>query len=468
MYRYKINELEKWKVSGNRKPLIILGARQVGKTWLIQEFGNREYKQTVYINFEKMKVVQNLFEEDFDVQRILSVLSIFARTAINPDDTLIVFDEIQAAVGGLTALKYFYEDTPQYHIIAAGSLLGMFVQGERRPSLLKSAEPQPNIDRRSMSLHQNTSFPVGKVDFLYLKPLSFLEFLGALDEERLVDLLKNPDWKIVNVLKERLVNYLRYYLFLGGMPEVVSHFIEHRDFRSARLLQRKILTSYQNDFSKHAPKEIVPRINMVWKSIPSQLSKENKKFIYGVIKEGARAKEFELAIQWLLDCGLLHQCFRISKPDMPLSAYQDLSAFKLYHNDVGLLGAMAKLPLKTILDGNTIFTEFKGALTENFVIQQLLLNEDNDIYYWTNENSTAEVDFVVQNEEEIIPIEVKSGTNVKSVSFKFFCEKYKPVKAIRTSLADYKQEEWMTNLPLYAINSINDTNTSAKLPISRE
>jgi predicted AAA+ superfamily ATPase len=430
MYRYKINELVKWKVSSNRKPLIVLGARQVGKTWLIQEFGGREYKQTVYVNFEKMKVVQNLFEEDFDVQRILSALSIFARTTINSDDTLIVFDEIQAANGGLTALKYFYEDAPQYHIIAAGSLLGM-------------------------SLHQNTSFPVGKVDFLYLKPLSFIEFLGALDEERLADLLENPDWKIVNVFKDKLINYLRYYLFLGGMPEVVSHFIEHRDFRAARLLQRKILTSYQNDFSKHAPKEIVPRINMVWKSIPSQLSKENKKFIYGVIKEGARAKEFELAIQWLLDCGLLHQCFRISKPDMPLSAYQDLSAFKLYHNDVGLLGAMAKLPLKTILDGNAIFAEFKGALTENFVIQQLLLNEENDIYYWTNENSTAEVDFVIQNEEEIIPIEVKSGTSTKAVSFKFFCEKYNPPKAIRTSLNDYKQEDWMTNLPLYAINSIN-------------
>jgi len=429
MYRYKAKELIKWKLSECRKPLIILGARQVGKTWLIQEFGKQEYKQVVYVNFEKMKVVQNLFEEDFDVQRILSSLSIFARSAINPDDTLIVFDEIQAAVGGLTALKYFCEDAPEYHVVAAGSLLGM-------------------------NLHQNASFPVGKVDFLYLKPLSFLEFLTALDEERLADLLKNPDWKIVNIFKEKLLTYLRYYLFLGGMPEVVSYFVEHRDFRSARLLQRKILTSYQNDFSKHAPKKIAPRINMVWKSIPSQLSKENKKFIYGVIKEGARAKEFELAIQWLLDCGLLHQCYRVSKPDMPLAAYQDLSAFKLYHNDVGLLGAMAKLPLKTILDGNAIFTEFKGALTENFVIQQLLLNEENDIYYWTNENSTAEVDFIVQNEDVIIPIEVKSGTNIKSVSFKFFCEKYKPAKAIRTSLTDYKQEEWMTNLPLFAINTI--------------
>ena len=429
MYRYKINELVQWKLSSTRKPLIILGARQVGKTWLIQEFGKQEYKQTVYVNFEKMKIVRNLFEEDFDVQRILTSLSVFAKTTINSDDTLIVFDEIQAVVGGLTVLKYFQEDAPQYHIIAAGSLLGM-------------------------SIHQNVSFPVGKVDFLYLKPLSFPEFLKAFDEERLSDLLERPDWKIIHLFKDKLINYLRYYLFLGGMPEVVSHFIEHRDFRSARLLQQKILTSYQNDFSKHAPKEMVPRINMVWKSIPSQLAKENKKFIYGVIKEGARAKEFELAIQWLLDCGLLHPCFRVSKPDMPLAAYQDLSVFKLYHNDVGLLGAMAKLPLKTILDGNAIFTEFKGALTENFVIQQLLLNEENDIYYWTSENSTAEVDFVIQNQEEIIPIEAKSGTNVRSVSFKFFCEKYKPAKAIRTSLADYKQEEWMTNLPLYAINSL--------------
>jgi len=429
MYRNKIKELIQWKISSNRKPLIILGARQVGKTWLIQEFGRQEYKQMVYVNFEKMKFIRNLFEEDFDIQRMLSSLSIFARTAINPNDTLIVFDEIQAAVGGLTALKYFYEDAPQYHVVAAGSLLGM-------------------------NLHQNVSFPVGKVDFLNLKPMSFLEFISAFGEEPLANLLENPDWKIINVFKDKLVNYLRYYLFLGGMPEVVARFVEHRDFRSARLLQRKILTSYQNDFSKHAPKEIVPRINMVWKSIPSQISKENKKFIYGVIKEGARAKEFELAIQWLLDCGLLHQCFRISKPYMPLSAYQDLSAFKLYHNDVGLLGAMAKLPLKTILDGNAIFTEFKGALTENFVIQQLLLNDENDIYYWTNENSTSEVDFVIQNEKEIIPIEVKSGTNVKSLSFRFFCEKYKPAKAIRTSLNDYKQEDRMTNLPLYAINLI--------------
>ena len=442
MERDKINSLMKWKLSAGRKPLVILGARQVGKTWLVQEFGKREYKQTVYVNFEKMKVVQNLFKEDFDVRRILTSLSVFARTAIVPGETLIVLDEIQAAEGGLTALKYFHEDAPQHHVIAAGSLLGM-------------------------GLHQNTSFPVGKVDFLYLKPLSFLEFLNAIGEKQLAGLLGNPDWKIINVFKDKLTGYLRYYLFLGGMPEVVSHFAEHRDFRAARLLQRKILTSYQNDFSKHAPRDIVPRIIMVWKSLPSQLAKENKKFIYGVLKQGARAREYELAIQWLLDCGLLHQCFRITKPGMPLSAYQDLAAFKLYHNDVGLLGAMAKLPLKTILDGNAIFTEFKGALTENFVHQQLLLNEENDVYYWTNENSTAEVDFVIQNEEEIIPIEVKAGANIKSASFRFFCEKYKPAKAMRASLDDYKQEDWMTNVPLYSVGSnLLSNNSNAAPPAS--
>jgi predicted AAA+ superfamily ATPase len=267
--------------------------------------------------------------------------------------------------------------------------------------------------------------------------------LARIIEENLLD--------SVNIFAEKFKEFLKYYLYIGGMPEVVSHFSQFRDFKKARQMQNRILKNYQSDFSKHAPKDIVPRINMVWKSIPSQLSKENKKFIYGVVKEGGRAKEFELAIQWLLDCGLLHQVFRVSKPGMPLSAYQDLAAFKLYHNDVGLLAAMAKLPMKTILDGNAIFEEFKGALTENYVLQQLLLKDENDIYYWTNADSTNEVDFIVQNDNEIIPIEVKAGENLKAVSFKFFCDKYKPAKAIKTSLADYKEECWMTNLPLYAI-----------------
>lgn len=429
MYRDKINELIKWKLSEYRKPLIVLGARQVGKTWLIQEFGRLEYKQTVYINFEKMKILRNLFVEDFDTTRILTALTVFAHKEIDPEDTLIVFDEIQEAEGGLTALKYFCEDLPRFHVIAAGSLLGL-------------------------SHHQNSSFPVGKVDFLYLNPMSFSEFLIAINEEQMANLLINTDWNLITLFKEKFLTYLRYYIFIGGMPEVVFHFVEKRDFRVVRNTQNRILTAYQNDFSKHAPKEIVPRINMVWKSIPSQLAKENKKFFYGFIKEGGRAKEFELAIQWLVNCGLIHQCFRVSKPAISLSAYQDLSAFKLYHNDVGLLAAMAKLPLQTILNNDAIFEEFKGLLTENYVFQQLLLKEENDIYYWTNENSTAEVDFIIQNDHEVIPIEVKSGINLKSVSFKFFCSKYNPKKAIRTSLADFKEEEWMTNIPLYAINNI--------------
>ena len=427
MYREKINDFLKWKNSEYRKPLIVLGARQVGKTWIIQEFGKLEYKQTIYINFEENKILRNLFVEDYDTNRILTALTVFAHKEIQPNDTLIVFDEIQEVQGGLTALKYFCEDAPQYHIIAAGSLLGI-------------------------SFHQQTSFPVGKVDFLYLNPMSFPEFLMALNEEQIVHLLKNKEWKMISLFKEKLLTLLRYYIFIGGMPEVVLHFVEKKDFRIVRNTQNRILTAYQNDFSKHAPKEIVPRINMVWKSIPSQLAKENKKFIYGIIKEGGRAKDFELAIQWLVNCGLVHQCFRVSKPAISLSAYQDLSAFKLYHNDVGLLTAMAKLPLQTILDNHAIFEEFKGSLTENFVFQQLLIQEDTDIYYWTNENSTAEVDFIIQNDNEIVPIEVKSGLNLKSKSFKFFCSKYSPQKAIRTSLSDYKEEEWMTNIPLYAIN----------------
>jgi uncharacterized protein len=429
MYRDKINELIKWKLSEYRKPLIVLGARQVGKTWLIQEFGRLEYKQTIYINFEKMKILRNLFVEDFDTSRILTALTVFAHKEIDPEDTLIVFDEIQEAEGGLTALKYFCEDLPRFHVIAAGSLLGL-------------------------SHHQNSSFPVGKVDFLYLNPMSFSEFLIAINEEQMANLLINTDWNLITLFKEKFLTYLRYYIFIGGMPEVVFHFVEKRDFRVVRNTQNRILTAYQNDFSKHAPKEIVPRIIMVWKSIPSQLAKENKKFVYGFIKEGGRAKEFELAIQWLVNCGLIHQCFRVSKPAISLSAYQDLSAFKLYHNDVGLLAAMAKLPLQTILNNDAIFEEFKGSLTENYVFQQLLLKEENDIYYWTNENSTSEVDFIIQNDHEVIPIEVKSGINLKSVSFKFFCSKYNPKKAIRTSLADFKEEEWMTNIPLYAINKI--------------
>jgi predicted AAA+ superfamily ATPase len=380
----------------------------------------------VYVNFEETPTLKNLFSTDFDIERIITVLQIYARTTITEGDTLIVFDEIQSAERGITSLKYFCENAPGYHVVAAGSLLGM-------------------------GLHRNTSYPVGKVDFMDLRPLSFREFLISLDEQNLADALESKDWTVVGIFAEKLKEYLRYYLYIGGMPEAVEAFRQTRDWQLVRRIQNRLLLSYEGDFSKHAPGEIVPRIRMVWQSIPSQLAKENKKFVYGVIREGARTKDFELAIQWLVDCGLLLKSHRVSKPALPLSAYQDLSVFKLFLHDVGLLGAMAGLDARTIIEGDDIFTEFKGALTEQYVMQQLRLDSGRYIGYWTNEYSTSEVDFVIQDTGRVIPIEVKSGENLKAKSFKLFCEKYTPEVAIRTSLADYRQESWMTNVPLYAI-----------------
>ena len=427
MYRTKIKELIKWKLSNKRKPLIFLGARQVGKTWLIQEFGKTEYKQMAYINFERPNAPKNLFEIDFDTDRIITVLNAYCNLKITAEDTLIVFDEIQAAPKGVTALKYFYEDAPQYQIIAAGSLLGV-------------------------SIHPEESFPVGKVDFMKLYPMNFYEFLLAMGETGIAELLEKHDFENLTFFNNKLINYLRYYLYVGGMPEAVADFTENRDWKNVRNIQNQILTSYRNDFSKHAPKEILPRINMVWDTIPAQLSKENKKFIYGLIKTGARAKDFELAIQWLTDAGLLHKVYNVSKCALPLVAYQELSAFKLYHNDVGLLSAMSQLNARVIVDGDTVFTEFKGALAEQFVFQQLTQNEHLSIRYFTFENSKYEIDFLVQTENnEIIPVEVKAGENLTANSFKLFCQKFKPAKAIRTSLTNYKSESWMTNVPLYVI-----------------
>ena len=430
MYRESIVSLKRWKEDKFRKPLIVRGARQVGKTWLLQEFGRTSYNKLVYINFEETPALQNIFSNDFDIERIITVLQIQSQTTITAEDTLIVLDEIQSAERGVTSLKYFCENAPQYHVIAAGSLLGM-------------------------GLHSQVSFPVGKVDFLDLRPLSFYEFLLSLNESALVDALKAKNWSVVSVFAEKLKEYLRYYFYVGGMPEVVSAFIQTREWQLARRIQNRILNSYEGDFSKHAPNETVPRIRMVWQSIPSQLAKENKKFVYGVLREGARAKDFELAIQWLVDCGLLLKSHRISKPGIPLAAYQEIPIFKLFLHDVGLLGAMAGLDVRTIIEGDEIFTEFKGALTEQYVMQQLRLNSERYIGYWTNERSTSEVDFVIQEEGKVIPVEVKSGENLKAKSFRLFCEKYKPSKAIRTSLTDYKEEEWMINVPLYAIGEGN-------------
>ena len=431
MYRENIKQLIEWKIDNFRKPLTIFGARQVGKTYLIQEFGRTEYRQMVYINFERAEEIQDIFRHDLDPKRLITAFEFYSGIKITPEDTLIVLDEIQAAARGVTSLKYFCEEAKEYQIIAAGSLLGI-------------------------NIHAEESFPVGKVDMLTLYPMSFYEFLLAMGEENgLARILREKHFDMMSVFSEKFKEYLKYYFYVGGMPEAVVAFAENRDWKKARQIQNKILKNYRNDFSKHAPKEVLPRINMVWDSIPAQLAKENKKFFYGAIKEGARAKDYELAIQWLTDAGLLHKVHAVSKPALPLIAYQDFSVFKLYHNDLGLLGAMAKLNARTLINGKQVFEECKGALTEQYVFQQLKLCEDFLINYYPFENGRYELDFIVQNEEdELIPIEVKAGENLRAKSFKSYCEKNKPAKAIRTSLTDYRQESWMTNLPLYAISLI--------------
>jgi predicted AAA+ superfamily ATPase len=429
MYRNEIKKLIEWKLDKNRKPLVFLGARQVGKTWLIQEFGRTEYKQMVYINFEKSEELRGTFLHDLDPERLITNFEFYADFKITPEDTLIVLDEIQEAPRGITSLKYFCEEAPQYHIIAAGSLLGV-------------------------NIHPNESFPVGKVDYLQLHPMSFYEFLLAMGETGLARIIEEKHWDALPFFNSKFTEFLKYYFFVGGMPEAVAAFAADRDSKKVRSIQNKILSNYQNDFSKHAPKDVLPRINMVWDSIPVQLAKENKKFIYGVIKEGARAKEFEIAIQWLVDAGLLHKVNSVSKPALPLAAYKELSAFKLYHNDVGLLGAMARLTTKTLVEGNAVFTEFKGALSEQFVFQELHLNDELSFNYFTFYNRKYEIDFIVQDEnDDIIPVEVKSGESLKAKSFKLFCEKFKPQTAVRTSLSDYRTESWMTNVPLYIIGN---------------
>ena len=430
MYRYAIENLDKWKNSKNRKPLIIEGARQVGKTWIMKEFGKKSYNKTVYINFDSNVQMAELFSIDLNVERIIMGLELYAGHKINPSDTLIIFDEVQEVPKALSSLKYFYENAPEYHIVCAGSLLGI-------------------------ALHEGTSFPVGKVDFLKLYPLSFKEFLMAIGLERFAELLDKKDYDMIKSFKQTYIDALKQYYYVGGMPEVVASFADEKDFNEARKIQKRILTAYEQDFSKHAPKEIVPKIRMLWNSIPSQLAKENKKFIYGLIREGARAKEYETAIMWLSDCGLVHKVSRINAPNIPLKAYEDLKAFKLFIVDVGLLGAMVGLNQRTLLNGNELFTEFKGALTEQYVMQQLAVNQDLGVYYYTNDRNTCEVDFIVDNGDNIIPLEVKAEINLKAKSLKTYREKFAPKISIRSSMADYSEEIGLTNLPLYAIDGID-------------
>lgn len=431
MERYAMRDLVEWKSKINRKPLIIRGPRQVGKTWLMKEFAANEYQHTAYINFESSKSLQKLFSDDYDVQRIIAAVKIETGVPVEPGETLIVFDEIQEAEEAVTSLKYFYEEAPQYHIISAGSLLGV-------------------------AMHQKTSFPVGMVEFLDLFPLNFEEFLLGVDQQPLVDLIRSRDWDLIRNFKTRLIQHLRSYYFVGGMPEAVLNYREKNDFREARHVHRNILIAYESDFSKHAPPEIVPRIRMLWNSIPAQLARENKKFIYRAVKPGARSKDYELALSWLVDSGLVHQVFRVSKPGIPLKAYQDTGAFKLFIMDTGLLCAMGDIDTRTLLEGNMILEEFKGALSEQYVLQQLKTIPDLPVYYWSAERSTSEIDFLIQHTGRVIPIEVKAKENLKAKSLKVYSQKFSPAKAIRTSMSDFRRGEWMTNLPLYAISNITD------------
>jgi len=425
MERELFTKLERWMNKKNRKPLIIQGARQVGKTWIMKEFGARFYENTVYINFDNNKAMKDVFDLDFDLKRILSAIKIEYGKSFQAENTLIIFDEIQEAPKALASLKYFYENAPQYSIIAAGSLLGV-------------------------ALHQGTSFPVGKVDFLKLCPMSFNEFILAVGEKGLHEALRSQDYELINAYAGKYTDLLKKYYYVGGMPEVVQTYIDSDDLFEVREIQNNLLQYYEEDFSKHAPKEVVPRIMMVWNSIPSQLAKENRKFMYGALREGARAKDFELAIQWLEDAGLILKSYRVSKPDIPLIAYMEMNSFKMFMFDVGLLTAKVGLSARLLLEGSRIFEEFKGALTEQYVAQELHA-AGYPLYYFATARSTGEIDFMLQGDLDCVPIEVKAEQNLRARSLRAFCDKYKPGMAIRSSMSNYKQEDWLTNVPLYML-----------------
>lgn len=437
MNRLAIRNLLEWKNSETRKPLILQGARQVGKTWLMMEFGKLYFEKIVYLNFEKNIRLKDIFKIDLDVNRIISILEIETNQKINAENTLIIFDEIQEVENGLTSLKYFSEDAPQYYIIAAGSLLGVALQSKQ-------------------------SFPVGKVDFVQLYPLSFYEFLENSGENQLKVLLETQNWNLSNVFHDKLIELQRLYYFIGGMPEVVADYIKNKNLESLRLIQERILLGYENDFAKHAPNEIVPRIRMVWNAIQSQLAKENKKFIYNQIKKSARAKDFEMAINWLIDAGLILKINKVETPKLPLKAYADIDSFKLYLLDIGLLNAQAGLEPTILLEKNNILSEFKGALSEQYVCQQLY--PTLKLHYWTATNATSEVDFVFQAKNQIIPLEVKAEENLKSKSLKVYADKYKPSLVFRSSMKPFKYESWLINVPLYAVHEVlNIENENVKL-----
>ena len=425
MKRKAFDSLLAWKSSSKRKPLIIQGARQVGKTYLMRQFGAQEFRHVAYFNFESQPSLATVFEKELSPQTIIGSLKLLSDAVIEPENTLIIFDEIQACPKALTSLKYFQESAPEYAILAAGSLLGV-------------------------ALHRGVSFPVGKVDFLQLHPFDFIEFLQATGNEKWADVLLECDWQQQEPVAQNLIDLLKSYLLVGGMPEVAVNFGKTGDYKEARATQESILQAYENDFSKHAPIEQLPRIRMVWQSIVGQLAKENSKFIYSVIRKGSRAKEFELALEWLKDAGLIHKVTRVSKSAWPIDAYALWDDFKIYLHDCGLLAAMAQLPPSIILEENRLFTEFKGVLSEQYALQQLV-SEGIPLYYWKPENADAEVDFLMPLNGKIVPLEVKSSENVKSRSLSVYSKAYNPEVCVRTSLLPYRHQDWMENIPLFGL-----------------
>lgn len=391
----------------------------------MKEFGAREYSEVVYINCDDNNDMQNMFV-DYDVDRIIRSMSAISGISIKPSTTLLILDEIQEVERGLASLKYFCEKAPEYHVAVAGSLLGI-------------------------TLHEGTSFPVGKVDMLYMYPMDFEEFLLAMGKEQLVELLRNNSWAALTPLRGMLTELLRQYYFVGGMPEAVKTYVERGDIWEVHSIHSKIIDAYRNDMSKHAPKQQVQRINMVWNSIPSQLARDNKKFIYGALRKGARANDFEIAIQWLVDSGLVHKVHRISKPVVPLKFYEDMASFKLFLLDCGLLGALSETPPEQILIGDNVFEEYKGAFTENYVLQQLKSLPRTFVYYYSNDNSTLEIDFVVQHEAHVIPIEVKAEENLRAKSLRQFVTDNSGLHGVRFSMSDYREQDWLTNVPLWAV-----------------
>lgn len=429
MERQILNKLEQWKNSPHRKPLVLRGARQVGKTWVMKEFGRRCFKNFAYINFDNNSAMKAVFESDFDIPRLILALSAESGEPIKSQETLIIFDEVQEVPRALSSLKYFCENAPEYAIIAAGSQMGV-------------------------ALHSRTNFPVGKVDLMTLYPFSFIEFLLACENGQLVSILESGDWTLITALKSKFISRMKEYFYVGGMPQAVQTFIDEQDWAKVREVQNTLLEVYAQDFSKHASSTLCTRLNMVWSSLPAQLSKENKKFMYGQVKTGARAKDFELAIQWLSDCGLIYLVHSVSKPGYPLKAYEELDSFKIYMNDIGLLCALGNTDIKSILDDNKFFVEFKGAVTEQYVLQQLLSCTDYKPFYYSSPNSSGEIDFLIQQEDQIVPIEVKSAENLQAKSLKAFHQKYDNRYSVRTSLSDFRIDGWLTNIPLYAVSLI--------------